>query len=66
MGKLYKDFGNGQSDKYDGYLSFWNCWTEKDKDGEKLGERLFVIKAHTVEGFATNDELLESKDEIES
>ena len=40
--------------------------TEKDKEGEKRGKRLFGIKAHTVEGFATNDELLESKDQIES
>jgi len=38
--------------------------TEKDKEGEKRGKRLFGIKAHTVEGFATNDELLKSKDQM--
>jgi len=66
MVKLYKDFGDVHSEKYDDYLGFWAWWTEKDKEGEKRGERLFGIKAHTVEGFATNDELLESKDQIES
>ena len=66
MAKLYKDFGDVHSEKYDGYLGFWVWWTEQDDEGEKRGERLFGIKAHTVEGFATNDELLESKDQIES
>jgi len=66
MVKLYKDFGDVHSEKYNDYLGFWTWWTEKDKEGEKRGERLFGIKAHTVEGFATNDELLESKDQIES
>ena len=64
--ELISDFGNIHSEKYDGYLGFWAWWTEKDKEGEKRGEKLFAIKAHTVEGFATNDELLESKDQIES
>jgi hypothetical protein len=43
-----------------------NVTAENPKEGEKRGERLFGIKAHTVEGFTTNDELLESKDQIES
>ena len=64
--ELISDFGNIHSEKYDGYLGFWAWWTEKDKEGEKRGEKLFAIKAHTVEGFATNDELLESKDQIQS
>ena len=66
MVKLYKDFGDVHSEKYDDYIGFWTWWTEKDKEGDKRGERLFGIKAHTVEGFATNYELLESKDQIES
>jgi hypothetical protein len=45
---------------------FWTWWTEKDKEGEKRGERYIWSRAHTVEGFATNDELLENKDQIES
>ncbi|WP_040519945.1 hypothetical protein [Glaciecola punicea] len=66
MTKLYKDFGNLHSDQYTGELGFWEWWTEKDKNDQLRGERLFGIKGHTVEGFATNDELLESKDQIES